>query len=273
MASSKVPKDSRVGGVVIISDTHCGSSVGLWPENHMTRTGNIVSLGENLHQQWLWSCWTEAVSRAIKHFAGRPFYVVCNGDLIEGVHHGTKEIVAIMLEDHANAAIECLKPLIDAAAKSFFIAGTECHVGDWERYICNQLEGTWGGDKLLLEVNGTLCDFAHHMPTTSRAYLEAGAMSIVMGNARVNYARCGHRVPKVFARGHRHVGGYFHDGRGLFLVTPAWQLLTRYGHKVVGDSICSPGITILDWAGVSDGETPSCLPIVFNPDETRPIEH
>jgi len=261
----------KLGGIVVVSDLHCGSTVGLWPDNHETSTGNRVSLGNNLHQQWLWQCWQDATKRAIAHFKGRGFALIVNGDAIEGKHHGSTEVVAALNLDHSTAAVECLRPLSKASSATYLTAGTECHVGDWERKIASDLGAKFVGDKALIDFNDTLIDVAHHMPTSSRAYLEAGAMSICMGNARQNYSRVGHRVPKIYLRGHRHTGGIFSDSSGIFLVTPAWQLLTRYGHKVVGDSICRPGIGILDWAGTATGELPSARIITYEPQETIPI--
>jgi hypothetical protein len=264
-------KKKTIEGAVICSDLHCGSAVGLWPDGHETSTGNKISLGNNLHQQWLWQCWQDAIKQAVAHFKGRPFALIVNGDCIEGRHHGTSEIVAALNHDHSMAAVECLRPLSAAAAVTYMTAGTECHVGDWEKMIASELKAKWLGDKGLIEIHGTLLDIAHHMPTSARAYLEAGAMSISMGNARQNYSRVGHRVPKVFLRGHRHVGGLFSDAAGLFMVTPAWQLLTRYGHKVVGDSICRPGIGILDWAGSEKGSIPQAKILTYEPKETQPV--
>ena len=259
-------------GAVIVSDLHCGSSVGLWPDNHITSTGNKIGLGNNLHQLWLWQCWNEIIPKIKAHFKNDPFVLFVNGDCIEGRHHGTNEIVAALNFDHTLAAIECLKPLSKIATKTYMTAGTECHVGDWEKMIAKEIGATWLGDKGLIEINGTLIDIAHHMPTSARAYLEAGAMSITMGNARQNYSRVGHKVPKIYLRGHRHTGGIFNDGCGIFMVTPAWQMLTRYAHKVVGDSICRPGFGILDWRGCNHGELPSAKIIQYEPRETTPIK-
>jgi len=258
-------------GAVIISDLHCGSVVGLWPDNHITSTGNKIGLGNNIHQKWLWQCWNDIEVKIKDHFKGEPFALIINGDCIEGRHHGTTEIVVALNLDHALAAIECLKPLSKLASVTYMTAGTECHVGDWEKMICQEIGGKWLGDKGLIEINGTLIDIAHHMPTSSRAYLEAGAMSITMGNARQNYSRVGHRVPKVYLRGHRHTGGIFNDGSGVLMVTPAWQLLTRYAYKVVGDSICRPGFGILDWRGCAKGDLPATKLTVYEPKENKPI--
>jgi hypothetical protein len=258
-------------GAVVVSDLHCGSVVGLWPDNHKTESGNIVALGNNLHQQWLWDCWNDKDQKIADHFGKDPFVLIVNGDCIEGRHHGSSEVVASLNYDHALAAIECLLPLAQKASAVYMTAGTECHVGDWEKMIAKNINAKWLGDKGLLELNGTLIDIAHHMPTSARAYLEAGAMSITMGNARQNYARVGHRVPKVYLRGHRHVGGVFNDGSGVFMVTPAWQMLTRYGHKVVGDSICRPGFGILDWRGCGKNELPATKLVNYEPSQATAI--
>ena len=108
-------------------------------------------------------------------------------------------------------------------------------------------------EKWLVEINGCLIDATHHMPTTTRAYLEAGAMSIVLGNARVNAIRAGHQPAQIYLRGHRHCGGVFSDGAGMLAVTGAFQMLTRFGYKVVPDSIPRPSIIVLDWRGKRPG--------------------
>jgi len=264
-------KKQKPIGAVIVSDLHCGSTVGLWPDGHETSTGNTIGLGNNLHQQWLWQCWKDKDKKIKEHFRDTPFALIINGDCIEGRHHGSSEVVAALNLDHTLAAIECLRPMAKMACAVYMTAGTECHVGDWEKMIAREIGATWLGDKGLLEINGTLIDIAHHMPTSSRAYLEAGAMSITMGNARQNYSRVGHKVPKIYLRGHRHTGGIFNDGSGIFMVTPAWQLLTKYAHKVVGDSICRPGVGIIDWRGCDKGELPSTKIISYEPKETKPI--
>jgi hypothetical protein len=265
----KKPVLAEVAGAVVVSDLHCGSSVGLWPEGCEVSYGNIINLGNNLHQRWLWECWQDGTRKAIEHFGKDPFVLIVNGDCIEGRHHGTSEIVAAKNRDHCAAAIQALLPLASKAKASYFTAGTECHVGDWEEVIADEVGGKFAGDKLLLEINGTLLDVAHHMPATTRAYLEASMLGIVMGNARLNYSRSGHRVPRVFLRAHRHCGGHFSDMHGTILVTGAWQLLTRYGHKIVGDSLCRPSVGILDWRGLPKNSLPAVKTISYDPDQAK----
>jgi hypothetical protein len=271
MAKRKMPGWASAVGAVVVSDLHVGSSVGLWPCGFETSYGNSIGIGSNLHQRWLWDCWQAATKAAVSHFGADPWVLIVNGDCIEGRHHGSQELVAEKNKDHSDAAVAALHPLATRAVSSHFVAGTQCHTGDWEEYIAQQCAGQYEGDKALLDIHGSLVDVAHHMPTTSRAYLEAGAMSIVMGNARLNYARSGQKLPRVFIRAHRHCGGYYSDNHALFLVNGAWQMLTRHGHKVVGDSICRPSLTILDWRGLPQGSLPGVKVLTYEPKQTKPV--
>lgn len=265
-------KKQKPVGAIVVSDLHVGSNVGLWPPDGETEMGNTVGFGKNIHQAWLWETWLKVEAAAKRVFGNDPFVLVANGDLMEGSHHHSKEVVAAEEHDHAVNAVRCLRPLVDLAAESYFVRGTECHVKNFEKYIANQLGGVFAGDALLLEIQNTLVEAKHHMPTASRAYLEAGALSIVMGNARLNYARCGHRIPKVFLRGHRHVGGVYSDGSSALVVTGAFQLLTRYGKKVVGESLCRPAFAILDWRNSEPGGLPFISLPTYDPNEQDIIQ-
>lgn len=267
MAKRKAPI-----GAVLVSDLHVGSDVALWPDNFITKNKNHVGIGNNVHQRWLLNCWEDATKRAIAHFGDDPFVVICVGDLIEGDHRNTKEIMSSWEMDMCNAAVQLLSPLCSKAQDRYFIYGTKCHVEEFEPYICKELKGKFCGHKANLEIHGSLLDIAHHMPTTMRAYLEASALSILMGNARLNRARSGHRIPRLYARGHRHVGGAYTDFRSTIVVTGAWQLLTNYGHKVAGDSLSAPSMAILDWRGLPLDSIPAIKAISYEIDEDEPIK-
>jgi len=256
--------------LVIVSDLHCGSVVGLAPPETKTASGNVIGFGENHHQAWLWDRWTTSI-KAAKDIVGRDEAILLvNGDATEGVHHRNEaEIVAAKIETHIQMAEECLQPLLKLCSRRIVTAGTECHTRDMETLLAQRIGAEAGKakDKWLFEINGCLIDAAHHMTTTGRAYLEASAMSILMGNARLNYLRSGHRVPQVFCRAHRHCGGHFSDGQGLFAVTGAWQGLTRHGYKVVTDSIPRPTVLVLDWRKKKRGELPLVHEIISDPPE------
>jgi hypothetical protein len=253
---------------IVVSDIHCGSDVGLAPPEITTKAGNYVCHGKNLVQQWLWGMWAEGCERVAQIVGKDPAALVVNGDATEGVHHRNEaSTITASIETHTEIAEACLSPLSGLAKKTYIVKGTECHTLGMEDRLAERLGAVSGKarDKWLFEINGCLIDAAHHTSTTSRAYLEASAMSIHLGNARVNYARCGHRIPRVFLRGHRHCGGYYSDGQGMYVITGAWQALTRHGYKVVTDSIPRPTMVVLDWRGKPNDSLPTVHEIVFTP--------
>ncbi len=255
--------------LVITSDTHCGSVVGLAPPRTETESGNVIDFGKNVHQEWLWEKWNEGRKR-VKEIIGKDKAdFLLNGDATEGVHHRNEaSLIAALIETHVNMAFECLLPWKKTCGGNIFVVkGTECHTLEMESLLASKLGAVSGKakDKWLIRMNGCLIDAAHHMPTTGRAYLEASAMSIMMGNARLNYLRSNQEVPSVFLRGHRHCGGYFSDGAGLYGVTGAFQFLSRHGFKVVTDSIPRPSVLVLDWRDKRNGELPDVHDIHFNP--------
>lgn len=255
--------------LLVVSDIHCGSEVGLMPPDQTTRTGNRISFGGNVHQEWLWACWTDLQAR-FAAIRGKDKYVLClNGDLTEGIHHKSIESLTQSIEDHANMAIEAVGGLAKKADKTFVTLGTEAHTGLIENYIAKKIGGEGNGarGKWLFRMAGCLVDATHHIGVTSRAYLEATSLSITMGNARLNSMRCGQEPARVYLRGHRHTGGWFSDGQGMIGVTGGWQFLTRYGRKVVPDAIPRPSALVLDWRRRRNGELPEVHELVWTPEQ------
>ncbi len=257
--------------LVVVSDIQCGSDVGRAPPETKTRKGNVIGFGDNHHQEWLWDKWCEGISE-VKAIVGKSSAaLLVNGDATEGVHHRNEAaLVAALIETHTDMAEQCLKPFTQICQKRYVTLGTECHTAHQEDILAEKIkaETSKSKNKWLLNIHGCLIDAAHHMPTTSRSYLESGALSIVMGNARINYMRTNQSVPSVFLRGHRHCGGYFSDGSGLIGVTGGFQFLTRHGFKVVTDSIPRPTMLVLDWRGKKDGALPGIHEVVFNPPQS-----
>jgi hypothetical protein len=264
------PTKERPKLLLVISDIHCGSDTALAPPVVKLRAGNHVTPGENLHQRWLWHEYQRCLDRFFEYAKGDPFCAVFNGDICEGVHHGTTELIELEKERHLGIAVEATRQIWEKATRSYVVEGTQCHTGHLEHLFAEMIgaekpadspDGHYAPHKWLFEMHGCLVDATHHMPATSRAYLEAGAMSITRGNALLNAVRAGHRPAQVYLRGHRHVPGIYSDHHSLFGVTGAWQFLTRHGRKVVPDSVPCPTILILDWRNVGHGELPAILPL------------
>lgn len=242
---------------LVISDTHCGSNVGLMPPEVYLDKGNVVTHGKNHHQAWLWENWQRVLKQVYAVVGKDPFALTINGDAIEGIHHKSSEVVATLWEEHLAIATEVFLPITKKASKTYVVKGTECHTMNLENTLAHRLGAETAKDKWLYEINGCLVDATHHITTTGRAHLESGQYSIAMANAARQSQRAGHRVPDVYLRGHRHVGGFFCDTHSMMAITGAWQFLTRYGHKVVPDSIPVSTMLLLDWRNKLHGELPT----------------
>ncbi len=253
--------------LVVVSDLHCGSSVGLMPPDSENLAGNTIGFGTNYHQAWLWECWQDAQKQVAKIAGSDRYAVLVNGDATEGIHHRSPEVVATLIENHCQMAATALRPLTEKAAATFVVRGTECHTHNVETYLAKLIGGRdeLARDKWHIDIHGCKVDATHHIGATSRAYLEASAMSIILGNARLNSVRAGHPVAQVYLRAHRHCGGVYSDGSGMLAVTGGWQFLTRHGHKVVPDAIPRPSILILDWRGKDKGALPTPHHVFYNP--------
>ena len=255
---------------LVVSDLHAGSIFGLFRPGFKTEEGNEIGL--NPFQAWLWEQYESCIEEVDRLADGRKFVTVFNGDLIEGNHHRTKEITMVDENEHARHAIYLIEPLVKRSMYHIVVEGTECHTGAYEHKIANETgalkcpeTGKPAFKSAGLEIHGCYGVFRHHMPTTSRMGLEASQLSIELGNCQLTYTRMGWRVPKFVCAGHRHRAGFYSDGQGMFVCTPAWQGLTRYGHKVVPDGKITPGFAWLDWRGKQQGELPSFQWIIRKP--------
>lgn len=237
-------------------------------------------LQQNKIQKWLWECWNDATKVWLGKVLGDdPFALVINGDAIEGVHHGTTQVISPDPADHRVAAEHVLAPLAELASEVFVVKGTEVHTRNSEIRLGQTLgaarhpdTGLPAADRWLIDCAGTRCVFRHHIGATSRAYLEASQLSIHLGNEQIEAARVGHPIPRVLGCAHRHRYGRYDDAHGLCFVTPPWQALTRHGHKVVSAGVTKPGLVLLDWREKNNGELPDVKPCIYVPAPGRSVK-
>jgi hypothetical protein len=247
--------------LVIVSDIHAGSSVAIMPPKLTIAEEQVVEA--NALQRFFWKAWLDAV-QWVGNIADADQFALClNGDMIEGNHHHTKQIISTEVGDHVECAAQVLAPLASKASKIFLTKGTECHTGDAENALGLRLNAEKNPannrrvfDRLTLDICGTRFVARHHVSTSSRPWADSNGLGVELASEQLQAIRNGEPLPKILAVAHRHVGGHIANGEGICLATPAWQGLTRHGHKVVGAARCKPGLYILDWRGLPDGELP-----------------
>lgn len=255
--------------VLTVSDLHVGGTTALCPRNYTTLNDNLLGLSGL--QEWLIDRWDAMVADALKHINGEPFLLVVNGDVIEGDHHRNIQIWSPDTNDHIEAARMLLAPLVAKSAMVAFVEGTECHTRGAEHILANDFgsktledsdrgKGAWA--RLDINISGHRCVWHHHMPTTSRQWLRHNAIGAMLANEQLSAARSQEPVPFVLGMAHRHQADEISSSHGMAFVTPCWQMLTRYGYKVVpqaADSRIVVGGMLLDFSGSS----PRMIPLNY----------
>jgi len=269
--------------VLLASDTHCGSTIGLCPPEGV-RTDDGQEIRPSKVQEWLWECWTDVHQRydAIARDAKAEKWVILNGDLVDGDHHGTAQIMSRHPDAQAYIAREtfavtrALKP-----KRLFVVRGTEVHTGtsgSAEESLAHYLGAErdpetrlWSRWHLRLRVHGKLFDVQHHgkglgrLPHTKQNGANSLAWRVFQTCAERNL-----EPPALVVRSHLH---QFADSyganrrtRGLFL--PSFQLKTAYVHRVAADEIADVGAVV---ALVYPDGRMEITPILFQPAQPQEV--
>lgn len=245
---------------IILSDTHIGCSVGLCDcSGGKLDSGNIVEVNavqEEIHRHWkyMWNVWVPAVTD------GQPYYVIHNGDAMDGRHHGSTTQWTQNLNDQNRHAVLVLSKAFSKATHYFHIRGTEAHsgqAGEEEEKLARALgatpnsAGNYARYDLWSMVGKGLIHVAHHIgSTSSQAYASSAPMRELM-EEYVWASKMGLRAPDAIVRSHRHqyieVKGSSHKGRAFAIVTPSWQAKTPFAQKVARVSVPEVGAIFLKW--------------------------
>lgn len=260
--------------VVAFSDLHIGSTVGLCPANVELDDGGRY--GATKAQMWLLDCWRRAWQQVAKLTEGYEVLAVCNGDAVDGDHHGTFQLWSRNPEDQIRVACEMLAPVQQFAHRLLMVRGTEAHVGGsaWlEEAIGHRLEtepcpatGTHSWYRLPLVAGGVRFFVAHHASMGGKE-LSRGTAAAGLAVDTMTYCAI-HRLtmPDVVVRSHNHRwadSGTTYPVRAVGL--PAWQLGTAYISRRTPMSVADVGLCV--W--LCEGGSYAMHPIRYTPKEDR----
>jgi hypothetical protein len=265
--------------VAVISDTHCGSTVGLFPTSYVLDDANTV--GPSPGQKWMWRQWKlycAKVQVAAEQHNAKVITIV-NGDVTEGLHHKNYQVHSLNSNDHVRIAYKALEPLIMLSEQVYVVRGTPSHTGgagkleeqftaDLTNAVKDGNRYTW--DHLYLDVNGVKFDIAHHGRLGRLPHTRPNALNGIAVATIANYAMTGHKFPNLVIRSHLH---QFAD-TGLnyptrVIATPAWQLITAYVHKIQPGELADIGglIFVCHPGGKYDLDV-----VRFRPARRRPVK-
>lgn len=210
----------------------------------------------------LWERWEAYWKRAaeLKKDLGGYLISCLKGDLFEGDHHGTIQIVSKHPEPAAYLAARTFggdgvqSPPTDAKVdETIVIRGTEAHagpIGASEEAFARSIKATknpethtWSWWAWRPVIHGVRLDFRHHPGTSGRMPHTRGPGVQRLAELIWNeHARNGMTPPHIASRGHIHVPG---DSGPTYpggcpvraLITPSWKIHDAHTHKVAPESV------------------------------------
>jgi len=242
----------------IIGDLHIGGNTALAPDKftiHQRDTREEQLVHANKLQAWLYEGWVDYWNY-VRSLVGRKnrLIVVLMGDLIDGNHHNSPQLVQ-EVDDQIQIALDLLRPIADSCAGMYGVLGTGVHVGAAggdEVWIYERLGAVYA-QQLTLDLDGKVHDFAHHGRAGRRDWTSAAAG--VGAEVMLDYAAQGMRPPDYIWRGHNHIiddSGVKLPGTRV-ICTPSWQLKTEYGWKVASNRVRSDiGGFVMDGTRLDD---------------------
>ena len=231
--------------LAIVSDTHVGSSTALAPLEfsvHNRSDFETQVTQANKLQRWLYECWTDYWNHVFKLAKKKRLIVVHVGDLVDGVHHNSLQVMN-EVEDQAEAFIDLMLPILKRADEFYGVLGTgPSHAGmdnSTEAMLYKELGAVEFGQTLTLNIDGVLHDFAHHGRAGRRPWTSSAAN--LATEVIMDYAQSGLPLPNYIWRGHNHViddsGSKLPGTRSISL--PSWQLKTSFGYRVSANTVRS----------------------------------
>jgi hypothetical protein len=235
--------------IITISDLHVGSTMGLCTDQTIVTDGGSYSPNKfqvTSRKYWIdfWTTFVPEVTRGIK-----KIILEINGDVLDGVHHNSVNILSNSWAVQENAAIQVLQEIHDLCPKKineiYFVKGTEVHAGpngESEERIAKAIgavpndTGEYASYQWWLTADDVPFQFAHHIGVTSSAAYESSAPMREMVAALVEASQWGASVPRVIVRSHRHrfieVPIPSIHGRIRCVITPGWQLRTPFVERI-----------------------------------------
>lgn len=229
--------------IAVVSDTQCGSIFGMLPPEFITSEG--VPKSQNAGQKYLWECWEDCTD-VIGQYS--PDAIIFNGDAVDGMQRkqeGTELSLPLLL-DQEKAAISTLRVLKRKCSKAkwYFVQGTEYHVGRCalhEEHIAEVIGGEryWSigaghlvREILWLDVEGVIIEAAHHIGV-SQGFYRLTQLDKEMQWSAMAAKDDTKGVPKadLLIRSHVHNFQHAEHASKQGLVTPCWQLQTRFMRK------------------------------------------
>jgi len=216
-------------------------------------------------QKLIWKQWEYNWNIIAKERKNSDLIVVHCGDLVEGIHHETTQIISPRIDDHETVSGLCMDKAFRIAKmekgdKYYQISGTEEHAGNgssseervaqdldhvvpaWEQTFWDEegekKNGRYTWNRLYREVNGVVFDISHHGGSVGQR--EWTTENGLYNKLKSIYFSCINRekplpIPRYWIRGHNHyhvrVDYVGKIGTITGILLPGFQAKTGYVYK------------------------------------------
>ena len=241
--------------VVVAADLHVGSTVAICPPDVRLPDGNYVQLNEV--QKWLWSCWCDAWRQIwqMKRNLKAHLYLVLNGDLVEGDHHDTYQLMTRNEGWMVQTAAHLLRGPAKLADDLFVVEGTFAHVGQQggldgqvgyllDAHTDPRGRYSWA-HLLLMTDNDVLFDFRHHGSMGQLPHTRSNALNRILMEVVWARTQQGQRPPDVIVRSHTHRYADTGDNyKAQAFSTPCWKVTDDYVHQLPYEPLVHIGLLV-----------------------------
>jgi hypothetical protein len=248
-------RDPRPTVVAVVSDKHAGSTTALCPPTIRLDDGGEYHASKM--QRWLWQSWGAYWARVaeVRSQLDASLIEVFNGDMVDGDHHNTSQIISRNPNATALVLSETMKaPLGLDPDHIVVVRGTEAHVGhsaSAEERIADGLvrdgrpvardpeTGATSWWHWKAEVHGVRLDVTHHGRTGQREHTRGGAAVLYAHDILLAHVKRGEAPPHLCFRGHHHRWNDSGDACPTRVITTgAWQFgPSGYVKKVAPDTL------------------------------------
>jgi hypothetical protein len=232
-------KEWQMKKIIVLSDMHCGSKVGLTPPSYQYE---LVRGDKNKHNKFSmaqkagWDWFINEIKKL-----GKIDLCLVLGDCIDGQgrkDNGVDQITTD-LEEQCQMAIECLQYV--KAKKYHFVYGTNYHITaagqDFENIIARTMAGKIGNHEFV-DVNGLVFNLKHKVSRSSIPHGRATPLKKAKLWELIYKDYKNFPNSDILLRGHCHYFDYSGDAKYLMAVCPCLKMLgERYGARNFDDAI------------------------------------
>lgn len=233
-----MPKREREAFGLVIGDMHCGSYAAVAPKREC----------RNAVMESLLARWQKMTARALAEMKGKDAVLFLGGDLVDGIHHGTRSNWGTY-KDQRDAAIELLRPLANAASAIYALTGTEAHAGaegEDDKQVAQELGAKTAQHVWRLTVGGRRLFWSHHGATVARNVVSEDSGMLLDALRHYELSLRGAPKPDLVLHHHNHFSPDPVTRHGITVaVCPCWQSGNMYGARIGPERV--PDIGVLAW--------------------------